>query len=64
MRLAELLELPLRERNELLRAAGYALVHPESALDDPVPAPVRTGIGHILRGYLPYPGRSWTVVVT
>ncbi|MEU6402658.1 helix-turn-helix transcriptional regulator [Streptomyces sp. NPDC046985] len=55
VRLAESLELPLRERNELLLAAGYAPAYPESALDDPVLAPVRTAIGHILRGHLPYP---------
>ncbi|MDF6020791.1 helix-turn-helix transcriptional regulator [Streptomyces sp. JH34] len=55
VRLAESLELPLRERNELLLAAGYAPVYPESSLDDPVLAPVRTAIDHILRGHLPYP---------
>lgn len=55
VRLAESLELPLRERNELLRSAGYAPVYPESSLDDPVLAPVRTAIDHILRGHLPYP---------
>ncbi|MFB7331002.1 helix-turn-helix domain-containing protein [Streptomyces adustus] len=55
VRLAESLELPLRERNELLLAAGYAPAYPESALDDPALAPVRTAIDHILRGHLPYP---------
>ncbi|MER6221349.1 MmyB family transcriptional regulator [Streptomyces sp. 900105755] len=55
VRLAESLELPLRERNELLLAAGYAPAYPESAFDDPALAPVRTAIGHILRGHLPYP---------
>lgn len=55
VRLAESLELPLRERNELLLAAGYAPVYPESSLDDAVLAPVRTAIDHILRGHLPYP---------
>ncbi|MEU9910732.1 helix-turn-helix domain-containing protein [Streptomyces sp. NPDC051001] len=55
VRLAESLELPLRERNELLLAAGYAPVYPESSLDDPVLAPARTAIEHILRGHLPYP---------
>lgn len=55
VRLAESLELPLRERNELLLAAGYAPAYPESSLDDPVLAPVRTAIDHILRGHLPYP---------
>ncbi|MEU6106433.1 helix-turn-helix domain-containing protein [Streptomyces flaveolus] len=55
VRLAESLELPLRERNELLLAAGYAPAYPQSSLDDPVLAPVRTAIDHILRGHLPYP---------
>jgi transcriptional regulator with XRE-family HTH domain len=55
IRLAESLELPLRERNELLLAAGYAAVYPESSLDDPALAPVRTAIDHILQGHLPYP---------
>jgi len=55
VRLAESLDLPLRERNELLVAAGYAPVYPESSLDDPILAPVRTAIDHILRGHLPYP---------
>ena len=55
VRLAESLELPLRDRNELLLAAGYAPAYPESPLDDPVLAPVRTAIDHILRGHLPYP---------
>ncbi|MEV5411055.1 helix-turn-helix transcriptional regulator [Thermopolyspora sp. NPDC052614] len=55
VRLAEGLELPLRERNELLLAAGYAPAYPESPLDGPVLAPVRTAVDHILRGHLPYP---------
>src|ERR1700677_3283227 len=55
VRLAESLELPLRERNELLLAAGYAPAYPESSLDDPALAPARTAIGHILTGHLPYP---------
>lgn len=55
VRLAESLELPLRERNALLLAAGYAPVYSESPLDDPVLAPVREAIEHILRGHQPYP---------
>jgi transcriptional regulator with XRE-family HTH domain len=55
VRLAESLELSLRERNELLLAAGYAPAYLESSLDDPVLAPVRAAIDHILRGHLPYP---------
>lgn len=55
VRLAESLQLPLRERNELLLAAGYAPAYPQTSLDDPVLAPVRTALGHILTGHLPYP---------
>ena len=55
LRLAESLGLPLRERNELMLAAGYAPAYPESSLDDPALAPVRTAIDHILKGHLPYP---------
>ncbi|WP_406439942.1 helix-turn-helix transcriptional regulator [Streptomyces sp. NBC_00631] len=55
VRLAGSLELPLRARNELLMAAGYAPLYTETSLDDPVLAPVRTALDHILRGHLPYP---------
>ena len=55
VRLAESLQLPLRERNALLVAAGYAPAYPETSLDDPALAPVRTALGHILTGHLPYP---------
>jgi transcriptional regulator with XRE-family HTH domain len=55
VRLAESLRLPLRDRNALLVAAGYTPVYPETSLDDPALAPVRTALGHILTGYLPYP---------
>jgi transcriptional regulator with XRE-family HTH domain len=55
VRLAEALQLPLRERNDLLLAAGYAPAYPQTSLQDPVLAPVRTALGHILAGHLPYP---------
>jgi transcriptional regulator with XRE-family HTH domain len=55
VRLAESLGLPLRERNALLLAAGYAPAYPETSLDDAALAPVRTAIGHILDGHRPYP---------
>jgi transcriptional regulator with XRE-family HTH domain len=55
VRLAESLELPLRERNELLLTAGYAPVYPRTPLDDPALAPVRAALEHILAGHLPYP---------
>ncbi|HEY8546700.1 MAG TPA: helix-turn-helix transcriptional regulator [Acidimicrobiales bacterium] len=55
VRLAEALELTLRERNELLLAAGFAPAFPESPLDDAALRPVRTAIDTILDGHLPYP---------
>jgi transcriptional regulator with XRE-family HTH domain len=55
LRLAESLELPLRERNGLLLAAGYAPAYARTPLDDPALAPVRTALGHILAGHQPYP---------
>jgi hypothetical protein len=55
VRLAESLELSLRERNALLLAAGYAPVFPESGLDDDALHPVREALTRILDGHLPYP---------
>jgi transcriptional regulator with XRE-family HTH domain len=55
LRLAEALEVPLRERNALLLAAGYAPVFPQTSLDDPGLAPVREALDRILEGHLPYP---------
>src|SRR3954447_9375391 len=55
VRLAESLELPLRERNDLLLAAGYAPAYTQTSLDDPALAPVLVALDHILAGHLPYP---------
>ncbi len=55
VRLAESLELPLRERNDLLLAAGFAPAYPQTSLDAPALAPVLTALEHILAGHLPYP---------
>jgi transcriptional regulator with XRE-family HTH domain len=55
VRLAESLELSLRERNQLLLAAGYAPAFPESPLDDEALRPVRRALDTILDGHLPYP---------
>jgi len=55
VRLAESLELPLRERNSLLLSAGYAPAYPQTPLDDPALAPVHTALRHILAAHLPYP---------
>jgi transcriptional regulator with XRE-family HTH domain len=67
VRLAESLELSLRERNALLLAAGYAPVFPESRLDDEALHAAREALERILVGHLPYPalvvGRSGDVVM-
>ncbi|MFI2764192.1 helix-turn-helix domain-containing protein [Streptomyces echinatus] len=55
IRLAESLEVPIRERNELLLTAGYAPVYPRSSLDDPRLGPIRTALRQILDGHLPCP---------
>ncbi len=55
VRLGESLGLPLRERNELLLAAGYAPAYPETPLDGAGLAPVRAALEHILAAHLPYP---------
>ncbi|MFF7647447.1 helix-turn-helix domain-containing protein [Streptomyces canus] len=55
LRLAEHLEVPVRERNALLLAAGYAPRFPETPLDDPALDAVREGIWRLIQGYEPYP---------
>jgi transcriptional regulator with XRE-family HTH domain len=53
--LADHLEVPLRERNALLLAAGYAPVYGESRLDDAGLEAVREALGHLLAGHEPFP---------
>lgn len=55
LRLAESMELSLRERNAILLAAGFAPVFAESRLDDDALAPVRDALHRILAGHMPYP---------
>jgi transcriptional regulator with XRE-family HTH domain len=55
LRLAESLDLSLRERNDLLLAAGYAPAYAETPWTAPDLAPVRAAIDHILAGHQPYP---------
>jgi transcriptional regulator with XRE-family HTH domain len=55
LRLAESMELTLRERNELLLAAGFAPAFTESPLNDDALRPVRQALDTILSGHLPYP---------
>src|SRR5262245_64747544 len=55
LRLAERLEVPLRERNVLLVAAGYAPAFPERALADPALQAARKAVDLVLAGHEPYP---------
>jgi transcriptional regulator with XRE-family HTH domain len=55
VRLAEALELTLRERNDLLVSAGFAPAFPESPFDDAALRPIRDALDRILNGHLPYP---------
>ncbi|MFD8373441.1 helix-turn-helix domain-containing protein [Streptomyces sp. NPDC059688] len=55
LRLAEHLEVPVRERNSLLLAAGYAPRFPETPLDDPALDALRDGMERLIVGYEPYP---------
>src|ERR671911_565525 len=66
LNLAERLELPLRERNLLLNAAGYAAVFPERPLADPALEPARRAVDLVLKGHEPYPALAidchWTLI--
>ena len=55
LRLADSLDLPLRERNTMLLSAGFSPVYAESPLNSPELAAVRGALEHVLRGYTPYP---------
>ena len=55
LHLAERLEVPLRERNRLLLAAGFAPVYGEHALEDEAMAPVRQALERFLAAHEPYP---------
>jgi transcriptional regulator with XRE-family HTH domain len=66
LRLADHLDVPLRERNVMLLAAGYAPVFPERSLDDPALKAARVAIDLVLKGHEPFPAlaidRHWTLV--
>ncbi|TVL92976.1 helix-turn-helix domain-containing protein [Streptomyces sp. SAJ15] len=55
LRLADHLDVPVRERNALLIAAGYAPHYPDTALDAPEMEPLRTSVEQLLTGFEPYP---------
>ncbi|GLW06558.1 transcriptional regulator [Microtetraspora sp. NBRC 13810] len=66
MRLSEHLDVPLRHRNRLLVAAGFAPLYRERSVEAPEMAAVRLAMDKILAGHEPYPAlvvdRAWNVV--
>ncbi len=66
LRLAGELDVPLRERNRMLLAAGYAPAYGERTIDAPDMTPVREALDLVLRGHEPYPAvvidRWWNLV--
>ena len=66
LRLAERLDMPLRERNRLLLAGGYAPLHPERPLDSADMAAARLVVEAVLSNHAPFPAlvadRHWRLV--
>ena len=68
IQLAEHLDVPLRDRNALLLAAGFAPAYAQHDLDEPEMGPVRDAIDRVLRGHEPFPAvvvdRHWGLVAS
>ena len=68
LHLSEQLAIPMRDRNILLVAAGYAPIFPERSLDDPALQSVRKAIDLVLEKQKPYPAfaldRHWTIAAS
>lgn len=66
LHLAEHLEVPLRDRNVMLAAAGYAPVFGERKLDDPALVAAQKAVQLVMERHSPYPAvavdRHWTLV--
>ena len=66
LRLAARLDVPLRERNVLLLAAGFAPAFPQRALDDPALQAARAAVEVVLKAHEPNPAlavdRQWNLV--
>ncbi|WNG39421.1 helix-turn-helix transcriptional regulator [Archangium violaceum] len=66
LHLSEELDIPLRERNALLIAAGFAPVYSEESLDAPALRAAREAVELVLSGHEPYPAlavdRHWTLI--
>jgi transcriptional regulator with XRE-family HTH domain len=68
LHLSEQLSIPMRERNILLVAAGYAPIFPERSLEDPALQAARKAIDLVLESQKPYPAfaidRHWTIIAS
>ncbi|MCM4083063.1 helix-turn-helix domain-containing protein [Paractinoplanes hotanensis] len=68
LRLADQLHVPLRDRNRLLLAAGFAPRYAERPLDDNALSAVHDAVSRVLRAHEPYPAvvfdRRWNIVMT
>ncbi len=68
LRLTERLDIPLRDRNAILLAAGFAPFFGEHSLNDPAMSDARAAIEMILKGHEPFPAlavdRHWNLVMT
>jgi transcriptional regulator with XRE-family HTH domain len=66
--LAQALDIPLRERNALLIAGGYAPIYSESPLDEPIMKTIDMALRRMLRQHEPFPvlvmDRYWNVLFT
>lgn len=66
-RLADALQIPMHERNQLLTLAGFAARYPGRQWNDPEMAPVRGAVERTLTQHAPYPAiavdRLWTVML-
>jgi transcriptional regulator with XRE-family HTH domain len=68
LHLSERLDIPLRDRNVLLVAAGYAPTFSEKPLDDPALGAARKAVDLVLKGHEPFPAlavdRHWTLIAS
>jgi len=66
LRLTEHLDVPLRERNGLLLAGGFAPAYPSNDLHGPELAAILAAVRQVLKGHEPYPAlavdRTWTLI--
>ncbi|TDO33739.1 DNA-binding XRE family transcriptional regulator [Kribbella sp. VKM Ac-2527] len=66
LRLAEHLDVPLRDRNQLLLAGGFAPIYSEASLHSPAMLAIRQSLRRLLKAHEPYPAlvvdRWWNIV--